>query len=695
MAKTHFFSAALLLGSMGAAGVAGAQNSPQVRIASTQASVAEGRTALIVARVTQNARPLSGVLLVPYVNGKRFGDPVVSDQNGRASTYLPLFDTQNARVQFDLVEKDAQGKWILSTPSVLSADRWIWASQTHDNQDVWLQKSFDLPLKPARGSLFVAVDNEARLFLNGRDLGKMAGWNNTRPLDVAPLLRAGENVLSVLAHNSDGPASFAARLQTDQATIVSDASWKVWDVAPVNWPGKSEDGVPVQVLGSLSSYIISPAGWPGLKNHNKLSDDGVLTPSPTVSNALDIRVTPPVTPRRVPVWDTFPDTWVATDGLGRALPTFEEVGGPRPNKAVGIFYYIWHSMHSRLALSLQQPVFNVTDELLAHPSKPNFARATNWWNEPLLGYYNASDRWVLRKHAQMLSDAGIDTLIYDTSNNSYYWPEWLNQADLLEEMRQSGQQTPSIAHLFWASTEDGLPDVSRRFYDEGLYRDLWFQWKGKPLVLADATKVPQVLADKYSLRTSWAWTNPGFWFGDGKDKWPWLAETPQGYGWHESPAKAEQLVVTAGHHASTNKGRSMVGAVEPDKAHQHPELGLQFAEQWKRVPQVDPEFLFITQWNEWIAGAYGADREGQLFDGRTLTRNDAYLIDEYNSEFSRDLEPTRNDTDKAGLSDNYYYQMVAGIRRFKGVRPLAPINAPHHLAQRRFFGVAERRAGVS
>ncbi len=650
-----------------------AQNSPQVRITSEKKTVAAGRTVLISAQVMQNGKPVGGALLVPYVNGQRFGDPIVTGANGRASTFLPLFDTAKAVVQFDIVEKDGGGKWILASENTEPAERWIWASEVSDGQSIWLQKTFDLAAKPKRGTLYIAADDDAQVFVNGNEVSKTMGWNDAAPVDVAALLRAGENVISVMAHNGTGPASFVAHVDADNSAIISDGSWKFWNEAPPAWPARSEGGSPVKVLGTLSGYIITPAKWPGLENHDKLRDDGRLTPSPTVSNALSIAISAPVVAPKAPLWDTFSDTWVATDGLGRALPTYEDVGGPRPNKTVGIFYYIWQSTHSRIALRLQQPVFNVTDELLAHPDKPQFARATNWWDEPLFGYYNSSDRWVLRKHAQMLADAGVDTLIYDTSNDAYYWSEWLNHADLLESMRQSGQKTPSIAHLFWASSEYGFPDVSKRFYDAGLYRDLWFNWKGKPLVLADATQVKPELAAKYSLRTSWAWTDPHGWFGDGKDKWPWLAETPQGYGWHEDAAKPEQLVVTAGHHASTNKGRSMAGAVEPGKANQHPELGLQFAEQWKRVPQVDPEFLFITQWNEWIAGAYAAS-EGQNFDGRVLTKNDAFLIDEYNSEFSRDLEPTKNDADKAGLSDNYYYQMVAGIRRFKGVRPLAPIS---------------------
>jgi hypothetical protein len=40
-------------------------------------------------------------------------------------------------------------------------------------------------------------------------------------------------------------------------------------------------------------------------------------------------------------WDTFSDTWVATDALGRSVPTHEEVGIPRRDRTVGIFYFLW------------------------------------------------------------------------------------------------------------------------------------------------------------------------------------------------------------------------------------------------------------------------------------------------------------------------------------------------------------------
>jgi hypothetical protein len=45
-------------------------------------------------------------------------------------------------------------------------------------------------------------------------------------------------------------------------------------------------------------------------------------------------------PATTPLWDTYSDTRVATDDLGRPLPTHEQTGPPKPNKTVGLFYYL-------------------------------------------------------------------------------------------------------------------------------------------------------------------------------------------------------------------------------------------------------------------------------------------------------------------------------------------------------------------
>jgi len=43
--------------------------------------------------------------------------------------------------------------------------------------------------------------------------------------------------------------------------------------------------------------------------------------------------------------DLYEDTWVATDALGRHMPSFEEVGAVKKDqrRVTGVFYITWHT----------------------------------------------------------------------------------------------------------------------------------------------------------------------------------------------------------------------------------------------------------------------------------------------------------------------------------------------------------------
>ena len=103
-----------------------------------------------------------------------------------------------------------------------------------------------------------------------------------------------------------------------------------------------------------------------------------------------------------------PSTWAAVDGLGRALPPYEETGGIRENKTVAMFYWTWHYPWTN-----NQPENNA--EMLrdcpeaannfGHPYWKTAEGYPHFWDEPLFGYYSNLDEYVLRKHAELLADA--------------------------------------------------------------------------------------------------------------------------------------------------------------------------------------------------------------------------------------------------------------------------------------------------
>ncbi|MCX7049383.1 MAG: hypothetical protein NTX50_28350 [Candidatus Sumerlaeota bacterium] len=393
--------------------------------------------------------------------------------------------------------------------------------------------------------------------------------------------------------------------------------------------------------------------------------------------------------------DLMSDTWAATDALGRALPMGGQAGGrlaPQPGKSVGIFYFLWLGSHGYGGGDPMRPdqgvvikkqkeyksPFDITKLLAANPSAPQWGPSGSFhhWGESALGYYLADDEFVIRKHAQMLADAGVDVLFFDTTNALTYAGVYMKICQIYRALRESGYRTPQIAFLLHSKEEQTAQRIYDEFYSKNLYPELWFRWKGKPLMLAAKDKLNPKVAEFFTIRESWAWTKGQKWFGDGKDKWPWLDNYPQTPGWHDSPGKPEQISVAVAQHPISNIGRSYHDRAEPTPDKQRPTEGLYFAEQWKRALEVDPEFIFITGWNEWVAQRFVVKgKTGMKLAGRPLNDGDTYFVDTYSQELSRDIEPM-----KGGYGDNYYYQMVANIRRFKGARPLPTASRPKTIA---------------
>ncbi|MBN2505289.1 MAG: hypothetical protein JXQ71_01205 [Verrucomicrobia bacterium] len=502
-------------------------------------------------------------------------------------------------------------------------------------------------------------------------------------------------------------------------------------------------------------------------------------------------------------WDTFSDTWVATDALGRSLPNYAQTGPPRPDKTVAIFYFLWHGAH------VQGGPYDISKILAADPAamrKPDSPlwgplHAPHHWGESIFGYYLTDDAAVLRKHAQMLADAGVDAIVFDVSNQITYKPYYMALLRVFADVNQLGGSAPKIAFLcpFW-DPDRVVPELYRDLYQPGLFADLWFRWEGKPLILADPARLQTTEANvqqntatrlepghtlgqtftvdqpfeqaggrfptwntpdaamtlslrragpggdtvarrRFELVPDNAWllldvqpaqppgtyclemSDPrgtvGWWShtgdvlprgqahadgrpvaGDrtlrwtlrspaahrlrefftfrkpqpdyfrgptGPNQWSWLEVHPQ-HVFTNAVGHKEQMSVGVAQNAVGNRlatlsepgarGRNFHRGTN-DPAPDAIWHGYNAAEQWARALREDPRLIFITGWNEWIAGRFSE------FNG---VRAPVMFVDQFNQGNSRDVEPMRG-----GHGDTYYYQMIAHIRRFKGVRPLPAV----------------------
>lgn len=396
-----------------------------------------------------------------------------------------------------------------------------------------------------------------------------------------------------------------------------------------------------------------------------------------------------------PRWDTFSDTWVATDALGRALPTSEQAGPPRANKWVGVFYFLWLGQHGEAGPFDITKILAADPAALSQPASPLWGPlyAPHHWGEPLFGYYVSDDESVLAKHAQMLADADVDTVIFDVTNQLTYPRSWQALGRVWDRIRRQGGRTPQIAFLCpFGDPKKVVNELFDRLYGPGRYPELWFRWEGKPLLLADPARLGdgQAFADgapvtgARNLRLSFAderlarlrsfftfrRPQPDYFVGPtGPNQWGWLEVFPQ-HPFTNSAGRVEEVTVGVAQNAMDGRlsvlsnpraqGRSFHDGKEPGPAGQD-FTGRNFAEQWQRARALDPAFLFVTGWNEWIAGRF--DRQAPFYEPGPVT-----FVDQFNREFSRDCEPMRG-----GHGDTFYYQLVANVRRFKGARPLPPV----------------------
>lgn len=363
------------------------------------------------------------------------------------------------------------------------------------------------------------------------------------------------------------------------------------------------------------------------------------------------------------LWNT---NWVATDGLGRLLPTPTETGPARAGKYVGIFYFLWHGAY-------RDNIYDISKILRTNPTKPKYGPkgVFHWWGEPEAGYFRGDDPWVIRRNLQMLINAGIDILFFDATNRDIYFGPLEKLCAISQEMRRQGQQTPYICFVTNTNPKETVADLYTNFYAKNKYADLWFRWQGKPLMLGRQEEITDpAQRDFFTWRYSWQFTEakaqPGH--------WQWFDTSPQDYGWVNDPNKPEQIPVAVASHPVFGVGKSNVGgrgaAVNRYYITPVTSQGRYFNEQWKRALTVDPTVVFVTGWNEWLAQRFIADTNDRSmvfknFIDHKMRQGETFFQDLYNEEFNRDIEPM-----KGGYTDNYYYQLVANVRRFKGLSSL-------------------------
>ena len=385
----------------------------------------------------------------------------------------------------------------------------------------------------------------------------------------------------------------------------------------------------------------------------------------------------------------YPDTWVFTDGLGRTSLTYEDVGAPRDNKTVAMFYWTWHidGFTSNNVVNLQEYCEKYPDAMRDFNNEIWKQNETYWWNESIYGFYRGDDPWVLRKQAELLTNAGVDVIFTDNTNGDHTWHNAYNA--LLKEWDDAmtdGLKTPKLSFMlpFWdqSYTNMQVSSIYQDMFRSGKYPNLWYYLDGKPMIMAipasfnpNNSPLEKEISNYFTFRAG----QPGY-VVDHTDyrTWGWLSMYPQATYYASSKDKNNGIVeqVTVGiamnhnyklHELAAMSGDNIAGrsysSTYPDRYDKEgaeaSKWGYNFAEQWNYALEVDPKVVFVTGWNEFRVGRYETWPEGS-----PAAVPNAFP-DQFNDEFSRDIEPT-----KGALKDHYYYQLVNFVRQYKGANPI-------------------------
>lgn len=365
-------------------------------------------------------------------------------------------------------------------------------------------------------------------------------------------------------------------------------------------------------------------------------------------------------------------TLAGTDELGRTLVQNDKAGDPKANRQVGMFYFLWQGDKG----SKTSPDYWDLDEISRnspevfekqnHPKWGGGLGNYYFWGKPIYGYYRGDDYWVHLRSIQLLTDAGVDFLVLDATNRITYPQQSESLMKAIETVRKQGKNPPKLAYYTNTLSGETMQEVYDFYYKEGApyrYPDCWYHLDGKPLILGVSKEAAGKNYEKFfTIRESQWPTVPQV-----TDGWPWISfkRKPEVHSNHRG--EREILNVSVAQHPNPTAGMggsAFYGNMDNwgrsyrNNSHGNPatdiRYGYNFQEQWDDALKEEVPYIFITGWNEWIAGRW-----------KSMDKNPehSWFCDQANPEYSRDIEPTLS----ADLKDHYYMQLVNNVRLYKGV----------------------------
>lgn len=419
-----------------------------------------------------------------------------------------------------------------------------------------------------------------------------------------------------------------------------------------------------------STTADTQASTEGMPNESTVTTEGSTEeetdPSPSIERVPDER---DLTSAQYSVLNI-----AGTDDFGRVINPVD--GKVNDDRYVGMFFFLTlgqHANHTGI-----YDINKITFDSTYHKAFTAFdtfitpVGSAHFWGEPVWGYYHSCDPWVIRKQIEMLTMAGVDFLVLDTSNNVLYEKVTKILFELLLEYQNQGWDVPKV--VYYLGKHDLTADISvfkqvyNIFYSKEEYKSLWFTPNSpeKPMIVAPDNVIAafgkssntqeKMFAELFDFRVT-QWPTENVLHENGA---PWIDFVyPQRSqdGWINLATAQHVTINMTDIRGSRGRGWSPTrelkdGTWNGRNDHDNWRRDLNFQAQWNTVLSMTPEqratdarFVFLTGWNEWVAEKL-----------RSGDKNYS-TCDTYCPEYSRDIEPSRSN----GMKDYCYFMTIMNI----------------------------------
>ncbi len=404
---------------------------------------------------------------------------------------------------------------------------------------------------------------------------------------------------------------------------------------------------------------------------------------------------------------------VATDQLGRQIPTWAEAGEPKDDRWFGLLFSPFPAWNNRIGNH-----YDIHKFLEANPyhrkfefDPPGPLVFPNWTpSESWAGYYHGADPWIIRKQLVDMATAGFEYVFWDFTNGAGGWNNWnmeesenwsvLKQyLEIGTSLQQQGVPVPRIA--VWLSTdiEESMEFCYNLIYAQGKYDNMIFYYRGKPLLhimagldrsMPDNTPgfKPGLTSDldpaKFSDPSLLSYFKEFFTFRliwdlepnhpDYRHVWNTWGTYPA-YdvdGNIECYGTGKAIGAPIFMDGLQTKGTTAIEGYNLDISNFNgqwltPDVdkGLRYERDWQNAHASGAPMVLSARYNEWWAACWEEDGLGWLGKPARASEGEGVFIDKFNPEFSGDIEPM-----KGLYADNYYWQTAGHLRIHKGVERL-------------------------